>query len=244
MLGWRARIGLLVPATNTVAENEFWAMIPEGVTIGPARVVSIQAGDEHKRLAGYRSQVMKAAQEVKHIEPSIIAWTCTSGSFIDGAGYDQKLVDEATAITGAPAVTTSTAVMEAIRHLGIRKLAMGTPYRDSITQVEKEFFERSMPGLRIVSTRNLSVLGPGRRGHILPETVYDLGRSVDTPEAEAVFLSCTDVRTREVLEYLERDLGKPVISSNQSTLWAILRRLGIETRTVVGRLGRCSPPSV
>ena len=242
MLGWRARIGLLVPATNTVAENEFWAMIPEGVTIGTARVVSVQAEDEHKRLAGYRAQVMKAAEEVKHIEPSIIAWTCTSGSFIEGEGYDRQLVEEATAVACAPAVTTSTAVMDAIRHLGIRKLAMDTPYRDSVTQIEKEFFERSMPGLSIVNTRNLNVLGPGRRGYILPETVYELGRSVDTPEADAVFLSCTDVRTREVLEHLERDLGKPVISSNQSTLWSILRRLGIETGSVVGRLGSTALP--
>lgn len=238
MLGWRGRIGLLVPATNTVAENEFWSMIPEGITIAAARVVSIQSEDEHKRLEGYRAQVIKAAQEVKHAKPSIIAWTCTSGSFIGGAGYDQQLVAEVESLVNVPVLTTSTAVLEAIRHLGITRLAMGTPYRDSVTQVEKVFLENSIPNLNVVSTRNLNVLGPGRRGFILPAQVYDLGRDVDTPEAQAIFLSCTDVRTREVLEMLERDLQKPVISSNQSTLWAILRRLGVETSSVMGMLGR------
>jgi len=238
VLGWRGRIGLLVPATNTVAENEFWSMIPEGISITAARVVSIQSEDEHQRLAGYRAQVIKAAQEVGHANPSVIAWTCTSGSFIGGAGYDQQLVAEVESLVDVPVLTTSTAVIEAIRHLAVTRLAMGTPYRDSVTQVEKIFLENSIPNLRVVSTRNLNVLGPGQRGYILPAQVYDLGRDVDTPEAQAVFLSCTDVRTREVLEMLEQDLQKPVISSNQSTLWAILRRLGVETTSVVGMLGR------
>ena len=238
MLGWRGRIGLLVPATNTVAENEFWSMIPDGTTIATARVVSIQSEDEHQRLAGYRAQVIKAADEVLHVNPSIIAWTCTSGSFIGGAGYDERLVAEVQARVKVPVLTTSTAVLEAIRHLGISRLAMGTPYRDSVTRVEKTFLENSIANLQVVSTRNLNVRGPGRRGYIQPAEVYALAREVDTPDAQAVFLSCTDVRTREVLELLERDLGKPVISSNQATIWAILRRLGVATSRVIGALGR------
>lgn len=240
MLGWRGRIGLLVPATNTVAEREFWKLIPEGLTVSTARVVSIVAEDEVERLAAYKTQVIKAAQEVTHVNPDIIAWTCTSGSFITGAGYDIELAREVTQLVGAPAVTTSTAVLEAIRQLGISRLAMGTPYRDSVTEIERRFLEESIDGLKVVNTVNLSVLGPSKRGLILPERVYQLGREVDTPDAEAVFLSCTDVRTIEVLDCLEADLGKPVFSSNQATLWAVLQRLGVSTRSLPGLL--CKSP--
>lgn len=238
MLGKRGRIGLLVPATNTVAEYELSRMLPADVSISTARVVSSMAESEVQRLSDYRLQVIKAAKEVQFTNPRVIAWACTSGSFIQGAGYDVAMVAEVQSTTSAQVFTTSTAVLEGIAALGVKKIAMGTPYRDSVAAIEKRFLEDSVPGLEVVNVKNLNVIGPGRRGLIEPEEVYRLGLAVNVPEAQALFLSCTDVRTLEAIPRLEEALQKPVISSNQCTLWAALKRLGVETTSVVGSLSR------
>jgi len=236
MLGWRARIGLIVPATNTATEFELRPLLPEGVILCVARALSSREPDQVKRLSGYWDQALKAAREVAEVKPDLVVWACTSGSFVGGVGYDRRLAEAMEAEAKAPVVTTSTAVIEALQVLRVERIAMGTPYPQPVTDLEKRFFEDSVPGLRVVRDGIIDLSDPYSRGLIRPEEAYRLALRVDAPEAQAVFLSCTDLRTFPIVEAAEQALGKPVISSNLVTLWAAMRRLGLAPTRALGRL--------
>ena len=236
MLGSRARIGIIVPATNTATEFEFWKIVPDGVTLSFARAVSSRDPDQLTRLSAYRDSALAGAREVAEVKPNLIVWACTSGSFIKGAGYDRALSDEIERAVGVPVLTTSSAVIEALTTLDVTRLAMGTPYPQPVTDIEAKFFEDSVSGLKVVNTAIIDIADPYSRGLIRPEQAYELGRRADTPEAQAIFLSCTDLQTFAIIDELEQATGKPVISSNSATAWAMFGRLGIEPLRRVGQL--------
>ena len=240
MLGSRARIGVIVPATNTATESEFWRIVPEGVTLSFARALSARDSDQVRRLSAYKDSALKGAFEVAAVKPSLIVWACTSGSFINGVGYDLALAGEIERAVGVPVLTTSSALIAAFKALGIRRLAMGTPYPQPITDIEARFFEDSIDGLEVVNTAIIDIADPYSRGLISPEEAYELGLKAHTPRAEAIFLSCTDLQTFAIIEKLEEQVGKPVISSNSATAWAAFNKLGISPLRKIGKLWSCA----
>jgi maleate isomerase len=156
------------------------------------------------------------------VEPGVIAYGCTAGSFLKGAADDQAMCARLINLTGVPFLTTSSAVTEALRHLRVRRIAMATPYLDSVNEHEKRYLGESA-GVEVVSMKGLNIVGNLPKGRLGPEVAAALVREVDHPEAEAIFISCTNFRTMEVLAPLEAELGKPVFSSNQATLWGAMR---------------------
>lgn len=236
MLGWRARIGIIVPATNTATESEFWKTLPEGVTLSFARAVSSRDSDQVRRLSAYKESALKGAIEVAEVQPDLIVWACTSGSFVNGVGYDRALSAELERAVGIPVITTSSALLAAINTLRVKRVALGTPYPQPITNIEARFLEDSVAGLKVVNTGIIDISDPYTRGLIRPEQAYELGKRIDKSDAEAIILSCTDLQTFSIIQELEADLGKPVISSNSATAWAMFRKLGIRPSTQIGRL--------
>jgi len=236
MIGWRSRIGVVVPATNTATEHEFWPAMPPGVTLSFARALSSRDTNQIQRLAAYRASALQGAIELAEVRPDLVAWACTSGSFVKGAGYDRALAAEMEKACGVSVLTTSTAIIAALAALGVRKLALGAPYPQTITDIERRFFEESVPGLQVVNTAIIDIPDPYSRGLVRPEDAYRLGRRANVDDAEAVLLSCTDLQTFAIVDVLEKDLGKPVISSNLATLWAMLGKLQLEPARRVGRL--------
>jgi maleate isomerase len=170
------------------------------------------------------------------VDPAVIAFCCTSGSFVRGKGHDQEIVREIEKETGKPAVTTTTAVLEALKAFGCRKIAMTTPYNEEIAQKEEKFLQEAIPGLQILAVKNLGIVSAVAKGDLFPASAYQAAREVDRPEAEVIFISCTAWRTIEVIETLERDLGKTVVTSNQATMWACLKKMGFHEVAGYGRL--------
>jgi maleate cis-trans isomerase len=126
------------------------------------------------------------------------------------------------ALAGAPAVTAAGAVRAALRHLGVMRVALGTPYQASVSEQGKAYWQAA--GFEVVGHGRL-----GDEGSIYDETeerAYALALAADTPDADAVLLSGTGMPTVGVLERLEQDLGKPVVSSIQACLWRALRLAG------------------
>ena len=219
------RVGLIVPSVNAVVEPDFAWAAPEGITFHATRIPLSATTLEGLRLMN--QGVEHAATLLSHLSPDLIAFACTSGSFVEGEEGLRKQVDLIASIGNCPVVATSRAIIDAFQHLGIRKAALATPYLDSVNKVERDFFEGH--GIQVTSLVGLGLSGAAIR-EVPPEEIAALARKADTPDSEAVFLSCTDLRALEVVETLERDLGKPVLSSNQVTLWAILRALGEPAR--------------
>ena len=111
MYGWRGRIGLLVPSINTTMETEFWRIAPEGVSVHTARI----AGGRHgtpEELRGMENASKQAAADVAMVEPDVVVYGCTSGSFFEGPEWNRKICEQLTAIAKAPTVTTAGAMAE------------------------------------------------------------------------------------------------------------------------------------
>lgn len=239
MYGWRARIGLIVPSTNTTAEPEFQRLAPDGVSVHTARAHLREADGAEAKLravADMNDEVAAAARRVAAVEPNVLVSACTTGSFFQGPGTESSLGDSITAATGVPAVVTAAAVIQALRHLGVRRLTMVTPYLHEIADIERRFFEHALPGLEIVNVANLNI-GPNLpKGRLHPWDTYRMVRQTDTDDTDAVFISCCNWRSLEILDPLEAALGKPALSSVQASYWAAARLLRLGPVAGYGRL--------
>ncbi len=232
---WRAKIGLIVPSTNTINEPDFYRMRPDGVTIHTAR--AINAGPATQENYDKMAQgVIEAADLIRTAEVDVVAYGCTSGSIVCSL---DELCDGMGERVGAPAIATAGAVVAALRAMKVKKVAVGTPYIDFVNEKEKTFLEEY--GFEVVSLEglNLGHTQEERRdiGRVPPEVAFRLACDIDRPDAEAIFLSCTNLAAVDMISRIEDALGKPVITSNQATLWACLRLLGLSTEIAgYGRL--------
>jgi len=235
--GWRGKIGLITPSSNNINEPEFYRLAPAGVTIHTARVLLTGEMNEasYHRMA---DELGRAAGELATAEVDIVAYGCTAGSVIVPL---PKLVESMSAQTGTPALVTAGAVVSALRALGVRRVAMGTPYLDFVNRREVAFLEDH--GIAVTKYRGLE-LGNDQQerrciGHVPPQTIYRMAVELDSKEAEAIFISCANLATLDVIEEIESALGKPVVTSNTACFWACLRTLGINSSIVgFGRLLR------
>lgn len=224
MYGTRARIGLIIPSLNTVMEPEFNAMKPEGVSIHATRLLYKLGSGTEGWEAMATSGIEEAAELLATAGVSIIAYGCTLGSLIKGVGWDQELIARIEKATGIPATTTSTAVIEAFKELGVGKVAVASPYNEEQNQLETDFFRAH--GIKVVSMKGLDIHSEVFYAEP-PETVYNLAHEVDTPEADAVFITCTNFKSITLIEKLEAELQKYVLSSNTATMWHVLKKLNI-----------------
>jgi maleate cis-trans isomerase len=222
------RVGLIIPSVNATIEPELaWLALP-GLSFHGARVMLRETTPEGVRAMN--AELGDAARLIASVAPDVVAFACTSGSFLDGPGALADQLALIGSIVGCPVVATSAAMIAALRHLGIRRIALATPYLDSINEAERRFFEANH--IAVAAVRGLGLSGGAIR-EVPPEAVVALARSADAPDAEALFISCTDLRALETVAALEAALGKPVLTSNQVTLWGVLRALGRPT-TVPG----------
>ncbi|MBS1248629.1 MAG: Arylmalonate decarboxylase [Chloroflexi bacterium] len=222
-MSWRAKIGIVYPADGAL-DDEYWAFVPEGVTVHITRF----AATDEQTIEVFEEQanspdIENAASHLSVIGPDSIGYACTSGSFIYGAGKDKEIGARMEAATGVPCTTTSTAIVNALKALGVHKLAVAAPYPDDVTGRLKVFLEEY--GFEVVSIKGLGLMHG--IAHQPVGASYQLAKETDVPEAEAVVISCTNFRTANTLAALEQDLGKPVVSANQATMWELLCLAGV-----------------
>lgn len=227
VFGARAKLGVIVPPTNTANEAEWNAMVPPGVSVHAARMPlhTDTASDAGKRAL--YDNVKRYARDLAQASVDIVAYGCTAGSMVTPM---TALPDFMAREAGTPAITTAQAIVEALRALGARRIAVATPYHDALNRHEVHFF--AAHGIETVSIAGLGygANGPAEYRNIarVPlEEGFAHAISADRAEADAVLVSCTDFATLGLLDRLETALGKPAISSNQATLWLALRRAGI-----------------
>jgi maleate isomerase len=201
-------------------ESEFNAILSssEGISVHATRVFLEEISVES--LLEMKKGLKRAARELKTAEMNVIIYGCTSGSLIKGLNFDKEIINEIEEETDIKATTTTTAVLNALGIFDVKTIAIGTPYPDKINVKVREFFEDS--GYTVSNIVGLNIVPDVDVGKQEPYVAYNLGKKVNTDDADCVFLSCTDFRTVEILEPLEDTLGKPVISSNQASLWEAL----------------------
>jgi maleate isomerase len=235
LYGWRARIGLIVPSSNTTMEPEFSKIMPEGVSVHTARLKLVNVDAESLRKMAERS--VEAAEDLATAEVDLIVYGCTTGSLLEGSRWEEELRLRIEKATGITVITTAQAVVKSLKALGARKVSVATPYIEELNEREKRFLEEN--GFKVIKIKGLGIVKNTEIGKQPPWVAYRLALEVARDsDADVLFISCTNFRTLEVINYLEETLQIPVISSNTSTAWLALRTLGIRDSINYGKLLR------
>ena len=227
--GYRARVGLIYIASSVTMEPECYAMAPDGVSIHTARIplgkVTIEA------LSGLANEgvdrMLEATRLLAMAPLHSIVFACTSGSFVGGKGYDEQIMAQMREVApGIPVTTTTTASVKALRAIGARRIVIAAPYTRAVTDRAVAYFGQH--GFEVLDSSCLDIDEDHDFGWTPPERVYDQVRRLSRCDADAVFISCTNLRTIAILDALERDLGKPVISATQASFWDGVRLAGVQ----------------
>jgi maleate isomerase len=222
------RIGVLVPAGNPTVEPELYRMAPSSVTLHFARLESpdgvpgAHVGMEH-RLLGYLQSLPSVIPPLAAVRPSVIVLAHTSVSYATGFAEEPTLVERMAKLARCPAVTASRAILAAFAHLGVRRIALATPYSEAVEALGATYWKAA--GLEIVAHRRLDGVT-----NIYDETearAYDLGRQTDMTHADALLISGTGLPTAGIIQRLEDELGKPVVTGQTAALWQALQVAGV-----------------
>jgi maleate isomerase len=205
-------------------DREIWRWAPEVVTVHFNRVgyVTVPVGLDLAYAVNSHVAVRQAALELVATAPQVCAYLCSSGSFINGLAGEQALCDDLTSAGIPRAVTTSGAMLEAMEHLGVSRVAIATPYVEELAHRLELYLGEA--GIETVNSAHLGL--PGGIWQVPYEGVASLVLQANRREAEAIFVSCTNLPTYDVIAPLEAELGKPILTANQVTMWSALRALG------------------
>lgn len=181
----------------------------------------------------------RAAKRLAERGARAVAYGCTSGSYVLGPSGNAAIIDQMATASGVPATTTSSAVVQALQTLGAESVAVLSPHIDALNERLRAYLEAS--GFRVAAMVGLN-LSCDIEAVEPAETREIVESQVDRPDADAVFISCTGMRTAEVISEMETSLGKPVVTANQATLWHVGQLAGVGmNRPARGRLLAASP---
>jgi len=224
----RKRIGVMVPSTNTTCEADFGMVVPRGVTVHGQRLwlTNDANGDEaYQRMNG---EIETGARYLATARVDVIAYGCTTGSFYKGPGWDREMLALIEREAGVPAVATTPSVVAALRALGARRISVATPYPDWNNQRLRAYLEAlGFEVLNVDGEPTAAASGNQGINDQSPESVVAFASRVCRREADVLLFSCTAWRSVEAIDALEQRTGRPVVTSNQATIWMALGAIGV-----------------
>ncbi|MDT0392269.1 maleate cis-trans isomerase family protein [Streptomyces dubilierae] len=170
---------------------------------------------------GSAGRLETGVQELRHAGAEAVVWACTSGSFVYGWDGAQEQVRTLALTAGMPASSTSFAFVHAVRELGVRRVAIGATYPEDVAQLFARFLRSD--GVDVVSVSSSGIITAAEVGTWGEPELLALARGSDHPDAEALLLPDTALHTAAHIPALEKELGKPVLTANQVTVWEALR---------------------
>jgi len=215
----RARIGLIIPSVNRMTEPQFNYYAPEGLGVYVAR--GRVAGQPGKTVAELTDEIAHAAGTLADAAPDLIVFHCTNTSMKEGADGERRIIRLIEQTTGITALSTSSLVNDALQMLGLKKLVLLSPYMSNAPIIAY----LKAAGFTVVKDVALKCEDAADFEAVTPQQWLELARENDTPEADGIFLSCTNTTQIEAVAAIEQALGKPVVNSNQAVLWGCLKRL-------------------
>ncbi|KUH73960.1 Asp/Glu racemase [Mycolicibacterium novocastrense] len=216
-------IGVVTPY-DFALDRELWRWVPDDVSLYVTRLryaplpvtvdMAVHISDPEHVIAG--------AANVLAVSPIVTAYACTAGSFVKGMAGEAALVAAMRAAGAPAAVTTSGSMLEALRHLGVGRVATVTPYTSDLTIGLTSYLMEA--GIEVAATSGLGLTS--QIWSVPYSRTAELVRATDVEDAEAIVISCTNLPTYDLIAELEAELQKPVVSANQVTMWAALRVAG------------------
>jgi maleate cis-trans isomerase len=230
----KARIGLMIPSSNRLAEPQIQHYAPIGLGV---HVTRMQVTGKHERpLEDMLEEIERGASALADAKVDLVVFNCTGTSMRDGPEGDARIIDLIEKSTGIEAFSTGTVIIEALQALGLKRLALFSPYRQSVNDHEVDYLGKL--GITVVSDLALNLPGSDDFIKVMPERWVEIVTENARDDVDGYFLSCTNTTQIEAIEPLEQRLGKPVVNSNQAVLWACLKRL----KSKLGPLGKDSCP--
>lgn len=227
MIGWRARIGVLLPPDNAVLEYEASRLPLPGVSFHIARMFPVE-------LKELPQDALRHIPSLKECRVNFIVYACAASSFMFGSPANDQLERKIRELSCLDAVTATSSMISSLQALGIRKVALATPYWRELDEKLLAYFAAGE--IEVVHMESLRLDHWEAMNNQAADAVYRLVKRADHADAEGVLILSTNLPTLEVLQILEDDLRKPVVSTNQAMLWTACRRLGI--RDVIPGFGR------
>lgn len=247
--GYRAKVGLIVVGPNLNPTPEIIRMLPAYVQVRETRihmdpVVNVDECSKLGEPLGAAAAVLAEGLSSPLLgNRSAIAFACTAGSLVGGPGWDKKEIETMQNATsgfacahalpamqsqskGIPCTTTATAAEEAMRFMGFNKIVITGPYIEEINERFKIFYENS--GFEVLNVTGLGIEDLYEMGATKPSQAYQAAMEALVPQADGIFITCTNFRCSDVIEEIEHDSGKPVVTSNQATAWHLMKLLGID----------------
>jgi maleate isomerase len=221
MIGWRARIGVLLPPDNAVMEYEVNHLPLPGVSFHIARMFPVELGQ-------LPQDAPRHIPSLKECRVNFIVYACAASSFMFGPASNDELEKRIRELSGLDAVTATSSMILSLKSIGIHQVALATPYWRELDEKLLAYFAAG--DIKVVSIKSLQLDNWEAMNNQTPDAVYRLAKKADHPDAEGILILSTNLPTFEVLQVLEDDLGKPVVSTNQGMAWTTCRRLGIQDR--------------
>jgi maleate cis-trans isomerase len=241
----RKRIGLLIPSTNTAFEADFQLVSQDRTTTHSQRLWLTNDAEGAAGMDGMNDELEQAARYLATARVDIMTYGCTTGSFYRGVGWDRQITDLVRRVAGVPAVSTSPSVVQALRAIGAKKVSVATPYPDWNNRLLARYLEAE--GFTVVNIEGEPrAAASGNQGinEFEPEDVISFAAAVCRADADVLFCSCTAWRAFEAVPELERRTGRPVVTSNQASIWATYLALGLEPPSGHGALFDHPAPQV
>lgn len=222
-------LGMIFPPANTPVPPEARLMYPTGV-----RFLATGVGLERMTPEGYDKvfdRIVPAAQQLASQGANAISVMGTSLTFYKGAAFNQKLKESVTQATGLPSTTMSTAIVEGLKAVGGRRLAVATAYNEEVSRRLKVFLEES--GFEVLVVKGMGIERFQDRAPVTQTELIDFSAGVwqSAPAADAILISCGALKTLEILAPLEQRCKVPVVSSMPHALWASVRLLGLSGKS-------------
>ena len=240
----RRRVGLLVPATNSTGEPDFHMTVPDGVTVHSHHIWNSMDGSTDQATDLMNSDLANGARHLAPLGIEVICMAGTTNSFYKGIAGSDWMEQEMSKAAGVPAVASSPSAAQALRCYGARRISVATPYVQWNNDRLRDYFTAA--GFDVLNVEGDPRVADGHSQHSNdqdPAEIADFVASICRAEADAIFCSCSGWRALEVIAEIERRTGKLVITTNQSTIWRTLKKIGIDrTRPGFGRLLAEMPP--
>ncbi len=221
------RVVLVVPATNTTMEPELrahWPGITELHRIGVPRPMRPIVVDD---LPEYRAHTLKAVEHLLPRKVDIVLYGCTTAGFLAGPAGDRDICEALAAKVDTPAVTTAGAMVEALRHAGISRPAIVTPYLEASNEGLRRFL--SATNIQVAVLKSFMFKTVEEYDRVTEAEVRDLAlAAAGGADSDGLFIACTQLPTLGILDELRSRLKKPVWGAIEATAWAGKRALGVE----------------
>lgn len=244
------RVGMIVPSSNTTMETEIPAMLRAREAIRPERFTfhSSRMRMKHvnpEELKAMDADSLRCAQELADADVDVMAYACLVAIMAQGNGYHRESETalagcaRAQAGTDVPVISSAGALVEALHHLGARRVSVVTPYVESLTKLVCDYIEAE--DIAVHASVSLGVSDNLAVGRLDPAGLPDLAAKVDTDGVDALVLSaCVQMPSLPAIQPVQDTLGIPVLSASVATVWKTLTTLGLDP--VVPDAGRLLSP--